>query len=108
MIVFLYAYIAIWAVICGPIPLLYVALCAIVDGAVWIMATFIVAIRCLICIHRIHLFVVMFILVSLGRFQLVFKNLIDNRLWDARVLKDSPQQHKDVKAHQTYRYEIYA
>lgn len=96
MIVFLYAHITVWAVIRSPIPLLDVALCAIVDGAVWIMTAFIVGIRCLICIHRIHLFIIMLILMSLRRFQLIFKNLIDNRLWDARVLKDASQQHEDV------------
>jgi hypothetical protein len=96
MIVFLYTHITVWTVIRSPIPLLDIALCAIVDGAVWIMATFIVGIRCLICIHRIHLFIIMLILMSLRRFQLVFKNLIDNRLWDARVLEDASQQHEDV------------
>jgi len=50
----------------------------------------------------------MLILMSLRRFHLVFKNLIYNRLWDARVLKDAPQQHEDVHTHQTYRYELNA
>jgi hypothetical protein len=68
MIVFLYAYITVRTVIRSPIPLLDVALCAIVDGAVWIMTTFIVGIRCFIRIHRIHLFIIMLILMSLRRF----------------------------------------
>ena len=60
------------------------------------MTTFIVGIRCLICIKRIHLFIIVLILMSLRRFQLIFKNLIDNRLWDARVLEYASQQHEDV------------
>jgi hypothetical protein len=39
---------------------------------------------------------------------LIFKNLIYNRLWYTRVLKDPSQQHEDVHAHQTYRYELNA
>ena len=91
MIVFLYAYIAVWAVVRGPIPLLDVALRTIVDGAVGIVTTFIVAMRCLICIHRIHFFIVMLKLMSLRRFHLIFKNLIYYRLWYTRVLKDPSQ-----------------
>lgn len=76
MIVFLNANVAVWAVVCGPVFFVDVALGTVVYRGVRIM--FICFFLC--SVHSISFFIVIFILIlmSLCCFELVFKNLIDN------------------------------